>query len=40
MCLDGILATSLAFRRIKIGESVEFQGWDMAEIEKYFCCLF
>lgn len=34
-CLDGILAWSVALRRIKIGESVEFQGWNMAGIEKH-----
>jgi len=28
MWVDGILARSVAFERIKIGESVEFQRWD------------
>lgn len=29
------MAWSVALRGIKIGESVEFQGWDMARIEKH-----
>lgn len=34
-CLDDILAGSVALRRIKMGESVELHGWDMAGIEKH-----
>lgn len=34
-CLDGHLAQSVALRRIEIGESVKFQGQDMAGIEKH-----